>query len=100
AQLDPLRVPRGIDPGACATEDAHRRTELRERTEALDELRLDPQHPPGVGVQPVRLPAVLQEALIRGGLRHLPRTHEDDTLVVPAIALAVRCNGRDTTRAI
>ena len=38
---------------AGRAEDADRRRQLGERAEALDELGLDPQHPPGVGVHPV-----------------------------------------------
>jgi hypothetical protein len=50
-------------------EDGHRRAELGQQAEALDELRLDPQHPPRVGMHPVAGTAPVQQSLVRGGLR-------------------------------
>ena len=56
-QRRPEPLARGVEgvvgPRAGRAEDADRRAELGQRPEALDELRLDPQHPPRVGVHPV-----------------------------------------------
>ena len=46
-----------------------RRAELGQRAEALDELRLDPQHPPRVGVHPVGRPARVEQPLVGGRRR-------------------------------
>src|SRR5699024_1416877 len=40
---------------------------LRQQAEALDELRLDAQDPPGVGVHPIGGTTMVQEPLIGGG---------------------------------
>ena len=56
-------------PGPRGAEDRDRRAEFREQPEALDELGLDPQHPPGVGMHPVAGPAPVEQPLVGGGLR-------------------------------
>ena len=54
------------DPGR--TEDRHRRPDPGERVESLDELREDPQRPPGIAADERRLAARsrLQELLVLG----------------------------------
>ena len=72
-------------------EDADRRPELGQRAEALDELGLDPQHPPGVGVHPVGGAAGVEEALVGGAALHLaPPEDHGTTALLPGAAGAVR----------
>ena len=59
-------VRRVVGAGAGGAEDRDRRTELGERAEALDELALDPQHPPRVGVHPVAGAAGVEQPLVGG----------------------------------
>ena len=58
---------------AGGAEHRDRRTELGQRAEALDELALDPQHPPRVGVHPVGRAAGVQQPLVGGAGLHLAR---------------------------
>ena len=51
---------------ARGAEDGDRRPELGQRAEALDELGLDPQHPPRVGVHPVGRAARVEQPLVGG----------------------------------
>ena len=67
AELLALGVRRVVGAGARRAEDADRRAELGERAEALDELRLDPQHAPRVGVHPVGRAARVEQPLVGGG---------------------------------
>lgn len=57
-RADPLRefVLLAVRLGARGTEDAHGVRQVGQQPETLDELRLDAQHSPGVGVHPVRGP--------------------------------------------
>ena len=48
-------------------EDADGAGRLREQPEALDELCLDPQDAPGIGVHPVRRTAGVEQPLVGGG---------------------------------
>ncbi len=45
-------------------EDRHRSGQLREQPEPLDELALDPQDPPRVGVDPVGRTTSVQQVLV------------------------------------
>jgi hypothetical protein len=58
------RVVRVVGPGPGAAEHADRAGQLGEQTEALDELRLDPEHPPRVGVHPVGGTAQVEQPLV------------------------------------
>ena len=42
-----------------------------QQPEAFDELGLDPEHPPGVGVHPVGRPPAVEQPLVRRGRRYL-----------------------------
>ena len=55
-------------------------TELGQQAEPLDELGLDPQHPPRVGVHPVRGPAPVEQPLVSCGRRYLPAAQRDGSL--------------------
>ena len=67
AELPGRGVDRAVGLGPGRAEDADRRAQLGQGAEAVDELRLDPQHPPRVGVHPVgRAPAVQQPLVGRG----------------------------------
>jgi hypothetical protein len=69
-----------IDRRARGAEDRDGRTGLGERAEALDELRLDPQDAPWIGVDPVGQAAGVEEALVGGAaLVHLAATLDDGT---------------------
>jgi len=71
-------------PGPSRTEHRHRRTDGGERIEALDELGLNAQHTPLVGVHPVAGPARVQQALIGGAALFVPLvTAQDDRALVP-----------------
>src|SRR5690606_13897576 len=77
ADLDGQLVDGIMRVGAGRAEDAHGWTELGQGTEALDELALDAQHPPGVGVQPLGPAPGVQEALVVRALGDLGTTFED-----------------------
>src|SRR6185437_16429134 len=47
-------------------EHRHRRTEFGQQAEALDELALDPQHPPRIGVQPAAGLLRVEQPLVGG----------------------------------
>ena len=70
-------VPR--DPGR--PEHADRAPQLGQRAEALDELRLDAQHPPRVGVDPVARPARVEQPLVGGAGLDLVAAQRDRSLV-------------------
>ena len=53
-----LRI--GLD--TCGTEDAHGRTELGQRSEAIHEFGLNAQYTPWVAMQPIRVGIIAQEA--------------------------------------
>ena len=53
-----------LGPGAAEHGDGPR--QAGQRTEALDELGLDPQHPPRVGVHPVAGSAGVEQPLVGG----------------------------------
>ena len=59
-------VRRVVGRRAGRAEHGDRRAELGQRAEALDELGLDPQHPPRVGVHPVGGPARVEQPLVGG----------------------------------
>src|SRR6185437_8759740 len=61
-------VIRAVPLGPGAAEDRHGQAELGQQPETLDELSLDAQHPPRVGVHPVARAAAVQQPLIGGGL--------------------------------
>src|SRR5450830_1992676 len=61
---------------------------LGERAEALDELALDPHHPPRVTVHPVGLVATGQQALVAGRPGHLAAAQQDRALAVPVAVRA------------
>ena len=77
-------VLRDLALGARGPEDADRLPELGQRPEALDELGLDAQHPPRVGVHPVARSSRVQQPLVGGGLLHLAAPKRDR----PPLALA------------
>ena len=64
-----------------------------ERAEALDELRLDAQHPPGVGVHPVGRAAGVQQPLVGGARLDLapPAQHRAEPLLVRRLLLPRGC---------
>ncbi len=66
-------VHRVVGLGARRAEDADGRAELGQRAEALDELRLDAQHPPRVGVHPVGRTAGVEQPLVGRAGRDLGR---------------------------
>ena len=55
AQVEAPLVVRAILWQTCRTIYRHRRRNLRQRTKAVNELRLNAQHTPGIVVQPVRV---------------------------------------------
>src|SRR3954451_24901493 len=71
------RVLRVVARRACGTEDADRRTELGQRPEALDELRLDAEDPARVGVHPVGRPSAVEQPLVGRRVRYeaAPQRH-------------------------
>ena len=74
-------VVRVVAGRAGAAEDADRARQLGEQPEALDELALDPQHPPRVGVHPVAGAAAVEQPLVGGralGLRGRLAAAQDD----------------------
>src|SRR4051794_2614665 len=82
---DPLPdgVLRVVPTRASRPEDADRRRQLGEQPEPLDELRLDPQDPPRVGVHPVRRPAGVEESLVgRAALDRLVAAQRDRTALL------------------
>src|SRR6185437_6937286 len=72
-------------------EHRHRRTEFGQQAEALDELALDPQHPPRVGVQPTAGLLGVQQPLVGGHqvLLGLMPT-QDHRAAMPLLGGAVR----------
>ncbi len=50
--------------GACRSEDGDGAGHLGERTEAFDELALDPQYTPRIGVHPVGRAAAIEQPLV------------------------------------
>ena len=62
----PGRVLGVVVRGARGTEHGDGGRQLGEQAEALDELALDAQHPPRVGVHPVRRAALVEQPLVRG----------------------------------
>ena len=60
------------------------RGQLREHPEALDELGLDAQHPPRVGVHPVAVPAGVEQPLVGGArlVALLPAQHHRTALLL------------------
>ena len=66
AELPAERVLGVVARGAGRAEDRDRPRQLGEHAEALDELRLDAQHPPRVGVHPVAGAAGVQQPLVGG----------------------------------
>src|SRR5699024_3711267 len=93
---EPHRLLVGGVPGpcACGAEHADGVRELGECAEPVDELALDPQYPPRVGVQPVRVLVPVQETLVRGGpVPAVVATDEDGAAEVDGI---VRGHGRRT----
>src|SRR6185312_1529167 len=62
----PTSLPRAYSGSSACTraEDADGRAELGQCPEALDELGLDPQHPPGVAVHPVARAVRVQQPLV------------------------------------
>ena len=67
--------------GSGAAEDTDRGTHIGHGTEPLDELRLDAQHTPRVGVYPVACPAGIQQSLIGGGALRLPPAQDHRAFV-------------------
>ena len=79
-------------------EHADGRAELGQRAEALDELGLDAQHPPRVGVQPVRRSARVEQPGVGGlGLDLLP-AQRHRTLVRLARPAVLRAGRRGAVR--
>jgi copper ion binding protein len=66
-----LRVLGRVPSRSGAPEHADRRPQLSKGSEAFDELRLDPQHPPRVGVDPVRRAPGVEQSLVGGAALHL-----------------------------
>ena len=62
--------------GTSRTEDANARTEFRQGPEALDELRLDPKHPPRVGVHPGTVASPGEQTLVGRGRLYLVMTSD------------------------
>ena len=79
--------------GPRRAEDAHRRAQLRERAEPLDELALDPHDPPRVGVQPVGRAAAVEQPLVGGGVGPARAAQGHRTGVVVVVALGSRRRG-------
>src|SRR4249919_1108868 len=69
------------------SEDTDRRAELGECPEAVNEFRLDPQHPPWIGVDPVSGAATFQQPLVGRRVRCGPLTAYDRALPVPVFGL-------------
>src|SRR5699024_9906633 len=67
--------------------------QLGQRAEALDELALDPHHPPRVGVQPVGVPVLGEQPLVGGLLRDLRAAQRDRALAVDVGLAAVAHGG-------
>ena len=65
----PIGVEGVVDRRARRAEDRDGRAELGEGAEALDELRLDPQDAPRVGVHPVGRAAGVEQPLVGGACR-------------------------------
>jgi len=80
--------------GARRAEHRDRAAQLGEQAEALDELGLDAQHPPRVGVHPVTGPAPVQQALIGGGARDLLPAQRGRALAAqPTARLGMQAHG-------
>ena len=73
AELLGQGVRRVVGRRAGRAEDRDRRAELGQRAEALDELGLDPQHAPRVGVHPVGRAAGVEQPLVGGAAVDLAR---------------------------
>lgn len=78
----------------CRSSRAENRNSLGhfgEGTETLDELALDPQHPPGVGVQPFDTVMQVQQSLIggRGGTTFATTLHRTTYLEVAVVVRIV-----------
>ena len=80
-----------LGPGRAEHADGGR--QFGQGAEALDELRLDAQNAPGVGVHPVRRGPLVQQPLIRRARLHLipPAQHRAQPLLLrwPLLALRV-----------
>ena len=84
---------RGAGPGGA--ENTDRVGKFRERSEPVDELALDTQDPPRVGVQPVGVLILVQQSLIGGGaIAGLRTTDEDRTSHVDGVG---GCHGREVS---
>jgi hypothetical protein len=86
------RVERIVALGPGASEHADRGAQLGEHTEAFDELGLDAQHPPGVGVHPIGGAVVVEQALVGGRAEHLGAAAQYWTVV--AVVLVVTHQAR------
>ena len=84
--------------GAGRAEHRHRAGQLREHPEALDELGLDAQHPPRVGVHPVGRAARVEQPLVGGAGAHLAPAHGDGAALVFAGRAELRRCRHDVKR--
>ena len=72
---------------------------LGQQAEPLDELRLDPQHSPRVGVHPVARPAPVKQPLIGRGFRDVLSPQGGGALPTqPATRLGVQAHGPKGSR--
>ena len=68
--------------GAGGPEDAHGRSDVGQRPEALDELGLDAQHPPGIGVHPFPGVQGVEQSLVGRGRLDLAAAQQHRALVL------------------
>ncbi len=67
--------------------------ELGQQAESLDELGLDAQHPPGIGVHPVGRAALVEQPLIGGGRRYLLAAQRGGSLATdPPVRLGINAH--------
>ncbi|CAO5250554.1 hypothetical protein FAGKG844_40214 [Frankia sp. AgKG'84/4] len=76
-QASALRVDRVLGGDARRAEHGDRPRQLREQPEALDELALDPQHPPRVAVHEPGRATGVKQPLVGGGTLDLAATGDD-----------------------
>jgi hypothetical protein len=78
--------------GTRGAEDAHRMRQIGQQPEPFDELGLDAQHTPGIGVHPVRGPPIVEQTLVRG--RGGDRLAAERDRPLPSPARLIRSHGK------
>src|SRR5487761_1472800 len=92
-----LLVINGTRQHASRAEDGNRGPQLGEQPESLDELRLDPHHPPRIGVHPVGGAGPVQQPLVGRGLGYVPAAQRGGPLTArPPARLRVPAHGLST----